>query len=83
MKVLMKAFYGGSHVKRMEKDRIAKRVCLGECTGSCSVGRPWKRWIDTVKKCLRKRGLEVRQSRRMVQHSSEWSGVCEGGMHGA
>ena len=25
------------------RDRIAKRVCVGECTGSRSVGRPRKR----------------------------------------
>ena len=37
------------HVERMEKDRIAKRVYVGECGGSRSVGRPRKRWIDTVK----------------------------------
>ena len=34
---------------RMEKDRIAERVYVGECTGSRSVGRPWKRRIDTIK----------------------------------
>ena len=28
------------HVERMEIDRIAKRVYVGECAGSCSVGRP-------------------------------------------
>ena len=28
------------HVERMESDRIAKRVYVGECAGSCSVGRP-------------------------------------------
>ena len=33
----------------MESDRIAKRVYVGECASSCSVGRPKKRWIDTVK----------------------------------
>ena len=33
----------------MENDRIAKRVYVVECTGSRSVGRPRKRWIDTVK----------------------------------
>ena len=38
----------------MENDRFAKRVNVGECAGSLSVGRPWKRWIDTVKECLRK-----------------------------
>ena len=35
-------------------DRIAKRVYVGECAGDRSVGRPRKRWIDTVKECLRK-----------------------------
>ena len=50
----------------MENDRIAKRVYVGECAGSHSVGRPRKRWIDTVKDCLRKRGLYVRQARRML-----------------
>ena len=34
------------HVERMEKDRIAKRVYLGEFAGSSSVGRPRKRWIS-------------------------------------
>ena len=27
------------HVERMENDRIAKRIYIGECGGSCSVGR--------------------------------------------
>ena len=31
------------HEERMEKDRIAKRVFVGECEGSCSLGRPRKR----------------------------------------
>ena len=49
------------HVQRIENDRIAKRVYVGECAGSRSVGRPRNRWIDTVRDCLRKRGLNVRQ----------------------
>ena len=48
------------HVERMGNDRIAKRVYVGECAGSHSVSRPWKRWIDTVKYCLKKRELDVR-----------------------
>ena len=36
-------------------DIIAKRVYLRECVGSHSVGRLWKRWIDTVKECLKKK----------------------------
>ena len=39
------------------------------------VGRPRKRWIDTVKEYLKKRGLDVRQARRMVKGRSEWWGL--------
>ena len=65
------AFRWFGHVERMENDRIANRVYVGECAGSCSVGRSRKRWIDTVKDCLRKRSLDVRQAGRMVQDRSE------------
>ena len=43
----MKVCSGG-----LEMDRIAKRIYVGESAGSHSVGRPWKRWIDTVEECL-------------------------------
>ena len=56
----------------VDRDMIAKRVCVGEYAGSRSVGRPWKRWIDNVKDCLKKRGLDVMQARRMVPDKSEW-----------
>ena len=36
-------------VEKMEKDRIAKRVYVGVCAGTRSLGRTWKKWIDTVK----------------------------------
>ena len=55
-------------------DRIIKRVYVEECAGSCSVGRPWKRWINTVKECLKKTGLDVMQARGIVQDRSEWQG---------
>ena len=71
-----------SHVERMKNDNTAKRVYVGEYDGSCSVGRTRKRWIDTVKKCLRKRGLDVRQAGRMVQDRSEWWGFVKGNAWG-
>ena len=37
------------NVERLKNDRIAKRVYVGECAGSRSVGKPQKRLIDTVK----------------------------------
>ena len=49
------------------RDMTAKRVAVGECDGSRSVGRSLKKWTDTLKDCLRKRVLDVRQARRMVQ----------------
>ena len=40
---------------KKERSEIAKKVCVGECGGSCLVGRPRKRWIDTVKDFLKKK----------------------------
>ena len=42
------------------------------------IERPLKRWIDSVRDCLRKRGLDVRQAKRMVQNRSEWRGFVRG-----
>ena len=69
-------------VERMENDRFAKRVYVGECAGSRSVGRTRKRWIDTLKDLLRKRGLNVRQARRLVQDRSEWREFVRGNTWG-
>ena len=70
------------HVERMEEDMIAKRVYVGECAGSRSVGRPWKRWIDAVNDCLRKRGLDIGQGRRMVHDRGELQGFVRGNAWG-
>ena len=56
----------------MENDRIAKRFYVGDCAGSRSVGRPRKRWIDTVKECLKKSGLDDREVRRTVHDKIVW-----------
>ena len=58
----------------MENDRIAKR----ERGGSCSVGRLWKRWIETMKDCLKKKDLDVRLARRLVHNRSLWWGFVRG-----
>ena len=62
----------------MENDRIVKRVYVGECAGSRSVGRLQKRWMDSMKECLRKRGLDCRQARRVVQDMYEWCRFVRG-----
>ena len=60
------------YVEKIENYRIAKRAYVGERVGIRSVGRPRKRWIDIVKYCLKKRGLNIRQARRMVHDSNKW-----------
>ena len=47
-------------------DMFAKGVYVGECADIRSASSPRKRWIDTVKDCLKKRGLDIRQARRMA-----------------
>ena len=56
---------------------IARRVYVGECAGSRSVGRVRKKWIDTVKECLKKRVWRLGKQ-------GEWCmiGVYGGGLCG-
>ena len=72
MKGLMKVCSSDSAMWREWRGIGSPREYVGECTGSRSVGRPWKIWIDTVKACLKKKGLDIRQARRIVQDRSEW-----------
>ena len=65
-------------MKRIQNDRIAKRVHVGECASSRSVGRLQERWIDNVKECLKKIGLDVSQPRRVMHDRNVWWGVSEG-----
>ena len=58
-------------VERMESDKIAKSVYVGKIVGRRCDMRPRRRWNDTVKDCLKKRGLDIRQARRMVHNKSE------------
>ena len=52
-----------SNMERMENDMIAKRVYVGVCAGSRSVGQQRKRRIDTVKNYLKKKkfGCQARK----------------------
>ena len=43
------------YMQRMENDRNVKRVYIGACVGTRSVGRPRKKWINTMKDCLKQR----------------------------
>ena len=42
-------------------------------------GHRRKRWIDTLKDCLKNGGLDVRQARKIVHDRSEWRVLVMGG----
>ena len=69
-------------MERIENNRIAKRVYVGKCAGSRSVGRLWKRRINIVKDCLKKRGLYFKQARRMVRDRNVWWVFVKGNVWG-
>ena len=51
------ALWWFSYIKRRENDRIAKRVYVEECAGSRYLDGPRKRWVDTMKDCLKKKDV--------------------------
>ena len=51
------------HVERMKNDRIAKKVYVGECVVSHSVGRLRKRWTDIVMGRLKEKRFECQASK--------------------
>ena len=55
---------------------------VGGCVGSPLVGRPRKRWIDSVIECFKKRGLNVGQARRMVYDGNKWREFVRGNAWG-
>ena len=61
------------HIEIMENDRIANRMYVRVCLGSCLVVRQQKRWIDSLNDSLKKRGLNG-QAWRMVYDRNEWYG---------
>ena len=69
-------------MERMENDRTAKKVYVGECADNRSVGKPRERRTDIVKECLRKRGLDIRQARRMMYGRSAWRRIARGSAMG-
>ena len=69
-------------MERMENDMIAKKLYMGECVASRLVGQPRKRWIDSLKGCLKKIGMNVGQARRMGYDKNEWREFVRGNAWG-
>ena len=69
----------------MDKWKFTKKINKSGVDGFRKIGIPRRRWrLFRFKDCSRKRSLNVRQARRMVQDRSEWRRFLRGeGMHGA
>ena len=48
------------------------------CVDIRFIGQLWKRWIDSVNDCLKKRSLNVSQARRIVYDKNEWKEFLRG-----
>jgi hypothetical protein len=66
------------HMERMNRSWLVKRMYNGECVGNRPVGRPKKRWIESLKECLTERNVSLVEARRMVCDRSVWRGFCKG-----
>jgi hypothetical protein len=66
------------HMERMDVNRLVKRMYNSECVGDRPVGRPKKRWIESLKECLTERNVSLVEARRIVHDRSVWRGFCKG-----
>ena len=66
------------HMERMDVNRLVKRMYNSECVGDRPVGRPKKRWIESLKECLTERNVSLGEARRFVHDRSVWRGFCKG-----
>ena len=70
MEELTKVFSRGLAILKERGIIVLPKGCMGECVSNRLVGGP-QRWIDSVNDCLKKRGLNVGQARRMVYDRNE------------
>ena len=59
------------HVKRMEDERMAKRVYESNVRGVRRRGRPIKCWVDGVKEVLARKGLNIQEAKVSVEDRNE------------
>jgi hypothetical protein len=61
------------HLKRMEEDRMPKKIFTQELEGTRKGRRPRKRWKEEVEKDLQV--LEVRRWRKLVADRKKWKDI--------
>jgi len=61
------------HLKRMEEDRMPKKIFTEELEGTRRSGRPRKRWKEEVERDLQVLG--VRRRRELVADRKKWKDI--------
>jgi hypothetical protein len=59
------------HVIRMPEERIPRKVMMGRLEGVTPIGRPRKRWMDSVQTDV-KELLEVKNWKARVPNRNKW-----------
>jgi hypothetical protein len=60
------------HVARMGEGRVAYRVLVGRPEGKRPLGRPRRRWEDSIKMDLRETGIDRANWIRLAQDRVQW-----------
>ena len=63
-------WYG--HIMRMEDSKLTKTIFQGEVEGRRKQGRPQHRWMDTVRRDIAEKGLELEEAEMLVNNRKEW-----------
>ena len=66
-------WYG--HVRRMEEERIPKKVMTLRMNGDRRQGRPRARWIDQVREMWRGKGMLAVDGERIAADRQEWRAI--------
>ena len=60
------------HMKRMDNERLLKKVMKAKVYGRSARGRPRFRWMDGVKRALNDRRMDVREASEHARNRNEW-----------
>ena len=63
------------HVKRMDNERLLKRVMNAKVDGRSARGRPRFGWMDGVKRALDDRRMDVREASERARNRNEWQTI--------
>ena len=63
------------HVERMENEQLVKKVMNAKVDGTGVRGRPRYGWMDGVKRALKDRRLDVRDTRERARSRGEWRAI--------